>query len=854
MTAVELATAYVSLVPSLKGAGAALSEQLGGPASAAGKSAGLGAGLAFGGAMAAAIGGAAVVGGAVASFVGLYKIGSVFDDVTDTIRVGTGAQGAALEGLSEIAKGVATSIPTSFEQAGSTVADLNTRLGLTGSELGVVASQYLEAGRILGEEIDINATTAAFSAFGIEGEAVSGAMDELFQVSQATGVGMNELASSVQKNAPAVQNLGFSFSETAALAGSLDKAGLNTGQVMGALSKSLVTLAKDGQEPQEAFQGVITELEGFIAAGDTASAIDLASTVFGSKGANQLVGAIQSGTLALDDLVGAAGLSGDGILSVAAETADFSESWVVFKNNALSALEPLGTASFNLAGTGMAQVAELAQTLAPAVSSFLTNTLAQIGPALSSVSSTLGPIFSELGASFGPVLADAAFQFSSLGGSLGPLASSALGFLQAFSPLGLIFQVVAPLLPQIVGLFVGLATVLGTTLISVLDSLVTALTPVLETLTTTATQVLGILLPVIVQLASTFGAILADALITLAPILVTIATTLGAVLASALTAVMPLVELLAQLLAAVLPAVLPLVEMALPLLSTVLGVVAPLLELVGALLTPLIGLLVAILTPILALIQPLVGLLAGALGVVIGVLTTVISWVAQGITWFVKLVAGSASASGQINSIWGAIGSFFSGIWNNIVGFFSSGISRVLGFVTGLNSQVVGALRGAGNWLVETGRNIVEGLINGVTNMARRAVDTIVNLGKNMLGGIKDILGVASPSKRMFEVGVFTGQGLELGIRSQARAVQDAVNELVDIPSSATFAPLSLDVSHAATVAAGAEALGVGAAGVGVYIAGDFVTADPAAGRRELERFTTRSRMASTPGGKLRLA
>src|SRR5690606_23953552 len=98
----------------------------------------------------------------VAGFKGLYEVGAIFDDVTDTIRVGTGATGKDLEGLTDVAKNVATTIPTSFEAAGSTIADLNTRLGLTGGTLETVASQYLEAGRILGQEVDIQATTAAF--------------------------------------------------------------------------------------------------------------------------------------------------------------------------------------------------------------------------------------------------------------------------------------------------------------------------------------------------------------------------------------------------------------------------------------------------------------------------------------------------------------------------------------------------------------------------------------------------------------------------------------------------------------------------------------------------------------------
>ena len=170
--------------------------------------------------MKGAIGGLAIGAAVVGAFKGLYEVGSIFDDVADTIRIGTGATGKDLDGLVEVAKRVGTSIPTSFEEAGTAVADLNTRLGLSGDTLETVASQYIVAGNILGEAVDVNATTAAFSAFKIEGDNVIGAMDTLFQVSQATGVGINELASGAQAMAPAMQTLGFSFEDSVAMVGS----------------------------------------------------------------------------------------------------------------------------------------------------------------------------------------------------------------------------------------------------------------------------------------------------------------------------------------------------------------------------------------------------------------------------------------------------------------------------------------------------------------------------------------------------------------------------------------------------------------------------------------------------------
>lgn len=357
---VNLANVFVTLIPSMAGSQGTITKELTSAVVGPADKAGLAGGAALGGGVlsrAKKVLAPAAVAAAVAGVgTGLYKIGSTFKDVTDTIRVGTGASGDALDGLVASAKNVGRKVPADFNKIGDTIADVNTRFGLSGGVLETVASQYLEAGRILGEDVDINKTSAAFSAFKIEGDAVVDGMDTLFQVSQATGVGMNELASGISRSAPAVQALGFSFEDTAAMVGSLDKAGLNSNQIMSSMSRSLVQLAKDGEDPKDAFARVTGELEGFIAEGDKASAIDLAGKVFGTRGASQFVGAIESGTISLEGMMAATGATEDTILGLGAETMHFAEKWEVVKNNAMVALEPLGSAVFDALGDALGTV------------------------------------------------------------------------------------------------------------------------------------------------------------------------------------------------------------------------------------------------------------------------------------------------------------------------------------------------------------------------------------------------------------------------------------------------------------------------------------------------------------------
>lgn len=307
-------------------------------------------------AKATAVAGAAIVGGALVAGKALYGVGAQFDDMSDTIRVGTGATGKNLDALVGSAKAVGKDIPVAFDQIGPAVADINTRLGLTGPVLEKLSKQTLMAGEMMGEAIDVNAMSGAFSAFQIEGKRTTGAMDAIYQISQATGVGMNELFASVTKNGPALRGFGFGFKESAAWIGTLDKAGLDGNKTIASLSKAMVQFSKDGLEPKKALRDTIGEIEGFTKAGNQAGAINAAAKIFGTKGAGQFVAAVQSGKVELGNLMGATGATSDTILKAGKDTADFTEKWQIFKNRALLAVEPVATRVFDAIGNGMDKI------------------------------------------------------------------------------------------------------------------------------------------------------------------------------------------------------------------------------------------------------------------------------------------------------------------------------------------------------------------------------------------------------------------------------------------------------------------------------------------------------------------
>jgi TP901 family phage tail tape measure protein len=342
---VELATAYLNLVPSMRGAASTIGGELSGAAvqGAVGR-AGDKAGKTFSSRMSTAgkIGTAVLTAPILAIGAAGLKAALDVDDAYDTIRAGTGATGKKLEGLQNTFNNVARKTPADMDKVSSTVADLNTRLGLTGPTLEKLSRQILEAGRLGGVDVDVQKVTGAFSVFGVKGKETTTKMDDLFRVSQATGVGINDLAGTMAKSGGVLKQLGFGFTESASLLGVLDKAGINSKAVTASMQAGLVKLAKDGEKPADAFKRVTGQLQGFVKQGDDAKALKLAGEIFGTRGAGQFVAALKSGKVNLDDLTGAAGLSKDTILGVAQETKDFPELWQEFKNTATLALAPIG--------------------------------------------------------------------------------------------------------------------------------------------------------------------------------------------------------------------------------------------------------------------------------------------------------------------------------------------------------------------------------------------------------------------------------------------------------------------------------------------------------------------------------
>ena len=276
------------------------------------------------------------------------EIGETFEVVRSKIQLSTGASGTALAGLTESVKNVAKGSPAAIGTIAERMTLLYQRTGLTGESLELLTKQVNKAGAALGQDLDIRTISQSMAAFGVQGKDMSGVLDDMFRVARSTGVGMNELAGSVIRAAPSLQEFGFSLSDSVSLVGNLDKAGVDASSVLQTFGKGLVSIAKAGQSPKEAFKDVTAQIQGFIKAGDTAGAVNVAGKIFGTRGAVQFVNAVKSGQLNMKQLNGTTKIAGDSIMESEGATVTFAKVWGLFKNNVIIALEPLATRFFQV--------------------------------------------------------------------------------------------------------------------------------------------------------------------------------------------------------------------------------------------------------------------------------------------------------------------------------------------------------------------------------------------------------------------------------------------------------------------------------------------------------------------------
>lgn len=843
--AVELATAYVALVPSLKGASGTIAKELG-SVDADGIGKGLGSRMGGGlvGAMKGLIGPALAVVG-TGMFAGFIKDAAAASDATDKFKATmsfAGLDTSAITAAKDAAKAYAD----------QTVYDLPTIQNMMAQLASNGVKDYTGLSQAAG---NLNAVAGGNAETF---KSVAMVMTQTAGAGKLTTENWNQMADAIPGAAGPLMK-------------SLEEAGAYTGNFRDAMAAGQITsdefnaaLMKLGNDPvaveaarsTKTFEGAIGNLQATINSG-LMSALDALKPA--------ITGAISGLATGLGAIFGAFGA-----IVTLFRTGDFNggigKALGVEEDSAIIGvilnIRTAVTDFFSGFRNGVDDIGAVQSTMAQwgaATFGVISEVVGGVRAFFAAFKAGDGDITSSGFAGFLEGLGGGARQ---LVDAVGPLVGQFFALWSSVSPVQTIFQAVQPLLPQLLDVFMQLATVVGGTLSTALTALVPVFVQLQGVFVSVFSEVLATVLPVVVQLVTMLGQTFA----TLIPIVVPIVTQIATL---AMTLVSQLAPVLMQLISAVLP-------MVVTIFGAVVQAIGPLIQIIAGLLMPIIQALMPVVVTVFGVIANVITsvmqIVMGVIQVVTGIISGNWSQVWEGIgnifggIWntIVAVVSGAINIVGSViaaglnivfsvvGSILGAIGQFFFNTWNGITGavanaigfvgsvisggvnmwwgmvtstlsnianFFSttwsnvaSGVSGFIGNLisvfTGLPGQITGALGNIGSWLVDAGRSLIQGFIDGIKGMAGGIGDAV--------GGVLDFAKQFfphSPAKRGPFSGTgytsFSGQALArdfaAGISSQNDVVAAAASEIM------TSASLTGNVGISAALTNRGAAGGAGA-------------------------------------------
>lgn len=808
--AVELATAYIALVPSLKGASGAIAKELGSvDATGIGKDVGSRMGGGLVGSMKSLVGPAlAVIGSGM--FAGFIKDAAAASDATDKFKatmsfagMDTSAITAAKDAAKAYADQTVYDLPTiqnmTAQLASNGVKDytgltqaagnLNAVAGgnaETFKSVAMVMTQTAGAGKLTTENWNQMADAIPGAAGPLmkamqDAGAYTGNFRDAMAAGQITSDEFNAALQKLGTDPVAVEAARSTKTFEGAIGGL--QATINSG-LMSALNAmkpaitGAINLLSNGLGKAFQWTGqAATALYNLFAKGDFGTAFRQAFHVEEDSGLVRFLFTARNGAIALKAAFSGEGVTSNGfvgvmehigvaarttVLGVRAIGSAFSGEGVT-SDGFVGAMEHIGVGARKVMGDFRAMFAAYKAGDGDVTSSGFAGVMERIGNGAREVTGGIRAFFAAFKSGDGDVTSSGfAGMLEGFGGQarvladqIGPVIGS------IFSQLG---PIIMPLIPQFTSLFSS---------ISPIQTIFQALAPFIPQL-----------LDVLVQLAVVIGQSLGTALASLVPLFIQMQalfiSVFQQVLAIALPVVMQLVTMLGQTFAELLPIIMPIIIQIAGLAMTLVSQLAPILmQLISAIMPMVVSIFGALLGAIGPVIQIIAGLLIPIIQFLLPVVVMVFGVVANVITSVMQIIMGiiqvvTGIISGNWAQVWAGILNIFSGIWNAIVAVVSgvlgiigsiviSGLSMVAGFVGSI-------LRSIGQFFIDT--------FNSTITNVGSFIGTLLNFFGGLPSQIMGTLG--NIGGWLVDAGRSLIQGFIDGIKGMVSGIGDAVGGVMD--------------------------------------------------------------------------
>lgn len=404
--------------------------------------------------------------------------------------------------------------------------------------------------------------------------------------------------------------------------------------------------------------------------------------------------------------------------------------------------------------------------------------------------------------------------FGQLGAALAPLIPHIAELWSTLSPVNLLFQSIAPFIGPLVGMFANLAVTIGGSLVTAIVQILPSIMQLQTTLVGVFQGVLATALPLILQLVTMLGQTFAQLL----PVLVPIITQVVALAATLLTQLAPIFT---QLISTILPVVVSSLGLILgaitPLIGTIAGILIPIISALMPIVVTVFSVIADVVTNAMQIVQGIIQVVtgiisgnwaqvfSGLLNIVSGVFGFILSIISGALQLVISVVGNGLNAVfGFFVSIFSGAVSYVSGAFMSIVNGAGGMLSDLLGFFGGIGGKILGALGNVGQVLFDAGKNIVQGLIDGIGSMLGAIGRAVLNIVPEAIRGpFEQLMGIHSPSLVAKGWGHHIGDGLVIGLQDSYDPVAEATALLVQPPKLPRFASASARSAYGVDAVAG---------------------------------------------------
>jgi hypothetical protein len=473
--------------------------------------------------------------------------------------------------------------------------------------------------------------------------------------------------------------------------------------------------------------------------------------MFGTKGAAQFVGALQSGVINMEDLAGAAGMTGSTIMETGAQTADWAETWQSLVNETMLMLEPIAAQVFGALGVWLGQVREWATGAFAWVQENI-GFVQSLGVALG----VIAGVFVTLTAATAAYNAVMTIQKAIT--AAGTVQQWLMNAAMAANPVGLVIAAISILIGLIVLLVMNWDTVVAF-LTDVWGGMIDWFTGLMD-------GFFGWWSGIWASITEFFSGLWQG--------IVDWFTGLWDGLMGWIKGLL------------------------IGYLSFWIGIWNNVRSFFEGLWNGVVSFFT--------------GVWNGIVSFITGVVSGIVSFYVDRFNAIRSFLAGVWSAiSGTISSVWNGIVSTLSGLIGGIVSFFTSRFNAVASFLkgiwdgigstirttwdgvtrflSGIPDKIMGFFSGIGDWLWNAGRDLINGLLDGISSLAGTIGSFFLNLLPGwIVGPFKAALGIASPSRLFAEYGRNTLQGYIGGIEDMTPELERAMSDIAPTPEMSVIA------------------------------------------------------------------